>query len=217
MTEHLSKTGAFAAAIARRYGEVPLIAPLLDMIVRLNPRASGSWTSSFETRVQIAPRVMVTVNAPPLSAVRDLNPVHEWGAPAEIVRRLTHRRQRLEPLAAPTPADLHTLRTPAESMAAFGRTPAPAVAMHAGLSPGALPMTVCRRTGATQAGRAGEEQRRGGSTPPAPERHASSRAHDDERKGGRAPAGIELEQLTDKVMRAIDRRIVAYRERTARS
>ena len=56
MTEHLSKAGAFAAAIARRYGEVTLVAPLLDMIVRLNPRASGSWTSFFETRVQIAPR-----------------------------------------------------------------------------------------------------------------------------------------------------------------
>lgn len=217
MTEHLSNPGAFAAAIARRYGEVPLIAPLLDMIVRLNPRASGSWTSSFETRVQIAPRVMVTVNAPPPLAVRDLDPVHEWRAPAEIVRRLTHRRQRLDPSAVPTPADLHTLRTPAGSAEGFGRTPAAAMAMQPGLSPGSLPMTVYRRTGATQAGSDGAEQRRGGSTPPAPERHASSRTHVDERQGGRAPAGIELEQLTDKVVRAIDRRIVAYRERTARS
>ena len=102
-------------------------------------------------------------------------------------------------------------------MAALGRTLAPAVAMQAGLSPGALPMTVCRRTGATQAGSAGKEPRRDGSTPLVPEHHASSRTPVDERQGGRAPAGIELEQLTDKVVRAIDRRIVAYRERTAQS
>ena len=217
MTEHLSKAGAFAAAIARRYGEVPLIAPLLDMIVRLNPRASGSWTSSFETRVQIVPRVMVTVNVPPASAVRDRDHVHERRASAEIVRRLTHRR-RLEPAAAPTPADLDALRTPAAgSMDASAGRPAPTVARQAGPPPGPLPMTVCRRTGATPAGSAGKEQHRGGSTPQVPERHASRRTPVDERQIGRAPAGIELEQLTDRVVRAIDRRIVAYRERTARS
>jgi hypothetical protein len=31
------------------------------------------------------------------------------------------------------------------------------------------------------------------------------------------PPAIDVERLTDKVVRAIDRRIVAYRERTARS
>ena len=37
MTEQPSRTRRIRAAIARRYGDVPLIAPLLDMIVRLNP------------------------------------------------------------------------------------------------------------------------------------------------------------------------------------
>ena len=37
------------------------------------------------------------------------------------------------------------------------------------------------------------------------------------RKTFRDEAGVDVDQLTDKVIRAIDRRIVAYRERTARS
>jgi len=84
MNEHASNVNAFAAAIARRYGEVPLIAPLLDLTVRQNPRMSPARISSFDTRVEIAPRLAVTFvsNSPPSRF--DENGA--TGAPPDVVR-----------------------------------------------------------------------------------------------------------------------------------
>jgi len=215
MTEQPSRLGAFAAAIARRYGDVPLTAPLADMIVRLNPRLPAERISSFETHVQIAPRV--TVNNRPASMFRVLERVrpHQSPAPPAIVERLAHRQRRLEPEAPHRPADLQPARTPPAASLEIPAAPALAVA-HAAAPPRPLPMIVCRRGGETPAATARNEQQDAGS-PQTFERHPSKGTHADAQRSGKVPAAIDLEQITEKVVRAIDKRIVAYRERTARS
>jgi hypothetical protein len=224
MTEHPSNPGVFAAAIARRYGGLPRMAPLVDMMVRLNPRFPAESISSFETCVQIAPAV--TVNNPPAAACWGLEPAGPHFPPAlpPIVRRLAHRQRRLEPDAGPRPAHPQPARTPpagsveipAAPPAAAAAAPPPAAAAAA-RAPRPLPMVVSRRAAATPGGTAGTERRNGGSPQTFERRASSNRTPADERRSGKAPAGIDLEQLTEKVVRAIDRRIVAYRERTARS
>jgi hypothetical protein len=220
MSEHLSKTGVFAAAIARRYGEVPLVTPLLDMIVRLNPRPSVDRRSLFETRVQVAPHIRVMVNHSPGLAVQDLDPgrPQRWPPPQPIVRRLAERQRRVEPGSPTRSADLHRARV--SSLGPTEGPPAPTavgVAHPGALSPDALPMIVCRRATPTSTGTGGNESRNGGGSPQAFERPAANRTHGDDRRSGNLPPAIDVERLTDKVVRAIDRRIVAYRERTARS
>jgi hypothetical protein len=215
MTEHPSRPGAFAAAVVRRYGDVPITAPPADMIVRLNPRLPAERISPFETHVQIAPRVTVTCR--PASMCRVLEPArpHQSLEPPAIVQRLAHRQRRLEPDAPARPADLHPVRTPSGGALAIPAAPAPAVE-HAAARPRPVPMIVCRRGGETPAATARKAQQDAGS-PQTFERHASKGTHADPRRSGKAPAGIDLEQITEKVVRAIDKRIVAYRERTARS
>jgi hypothetical protein len=215
MTEHPSRPGVFAAAVARRYGDVPIAAPLADMIVRLNPRPPAGRISSFETHVQIAPRVTVTYR--PASMCRVLEPArpHQSPEPPAIVQRLAHRQRRLEPDAPPGPADLQPARTPSAGSLGIPAAPAPTVE-HAAARPRPVPMIVCRRGGATPAATALTSQQ-DASSPQTFERHASKGTHADARRSGKAPTGIDLEQITEKVVRAIDKRIVAYRERTARS
>jgi hypothetical protein len=213
MTEHPSRAGAFAAAIARRYGDVPITAPLVDMIVRLTPRLPAERIASFETHVQIAPRV--TVNYRPASMLRVLEPARsdQSPAPPAIVQRLAHRQRRLEPEAPQRSADLQPARTPPAGSVEIPAAPALAAA-HAAAPPRPLPMIVCRRGGETPGATARTEQPNGSQKF---ERNASKKTHADAHRSGKAPAGIDLEQITEKVVRAIDKRIVAYRERTARS
>jgi hypothetical protein len=220
MSEYLSKTGVFAAAIARRYGEVSLVAPLLDMIVRLKPRLSVDRRPFFDTRVQVAPHIRVTVNHSPSLAAQDLEPgrSRRWRAPQPIVRRLAERQRRVEPGSPTRSADLHPARV--SSLGPTEGPPAPravGVSQPDALSPAALPMIVCRRATPTPAGTGGNESRNGDGSPRAFERPAGSRTQGDDHRSGNVQPAIDVERLTDKVVRAIDRRIVAYRERTARS
>lgn len=213
MNEHASNVNAFAAAIARRYGEVPLIAPLLDLTVRQNPRMSPARISSFDTRVEIAPRLAVTFvsNSPPSRF--DENGA--TGAPPDVVRRLARRQHRLESPATPPSADL--LVRPAPTLTSPRRVvgEAPEIARHAGTRLAALPMILCRQTTAPTVEGSAPENSHSAIGPPAA-RQKPTRTHADEGSRKQPIASVDVDQLTDKVIRAIDRRIVAYRERTAR-
>jgi hypothetical protein len=217
MTEHLSRTGEFARAIVRRYGEGPLMAPLLDMIVRLNPRRAQVRISRFDTQMLIAPRIGITLrNDPQPSAVRAGSPDGS-GLRSEVVRRLTDRHRRLDATITGEAPDPGPARASVIVSAAGTRLPVADVGRHSGASPAPLPMTVCRPTIAAAVETGGSEPRHPGARPPQTSERptaALARAGESSRAGAFGSANVE--QLTDKVIRAIDRRIVAYRERTAR-
>jgi hypothetical protein len=218
MNEHASNVSAFAAAIARRYSEGPLMTPLLDLTVRLNPRTSPAQISSFNTRVEIAPRLAVTfVNNPPTSRLDETGDRPRSAARPEVVRRLASRQHRLESPATQPAVDLRP--RPAPTLASTSpavRTEASEKARHRGVHQPALPMILCRRTRAPAVEGGANENSHGANHP----QTAGWQRPMQRRSEGAQPqaiAGVDVDQLTDKVIRAIDRRIVAYRERTARS
>jgi hypothetical protein len=219
MTEHLSKAGAFAAGIAHRYGDVPLMAPMLDMIVRLNPHPSVDRRSLHETCVQVAPQIVVTLNRPPRLVVDgpDRGRSDRSPTPPGIVRRLAQRQQRVEPGSPARPLDLQPPRTTALGPIESPPAPTTSAGQPGPPSASAVPMIVCRRATPTPGATSGNDTRAGGGSPQAFERQAGNRRQADQRRTADAPPAIDVERLTDKVVRAIDRRIVAYRERTVRS
>jgi hypothetical protein len=219
MNEHTSNVSAFAAAIAGRYGEGPLIAPLLDLTVRLNPRMSPARITSFDTRVEIAPRLAVTfVNNPPTSRFEETGAPAGPGVRPDVVRRLARRRHRVESPATPPATDLRARPAPrpASTPRVFGAD-APETARHSGSRQPTLPMILCRPTRAA-AVEAGRTENSPSAHPPATAgRPKPTRTRVDGSSPQQPVASVDVDQLTDKVIRAIDRRIVAYRERTARS
>jgi hypothetical protein len=216
MNEPRLKAGAFAAAIVRRYGDGSLFAPMLDMTVRLTPQAPPARISSFHTRVEIAPRIAVTVmNQPAPPSVRDARPPHTSAVHADVVGRLVNRQRRSEIDVKQTAADLHPARVLAvgRSQDTFGGQ-ASESPRHIGASPVPLPMTLCRPAKSVPV-EDQRERRQGGSNSQVLDGQTRTRTRAAETATAAVPAPINVDQLTDKVMRALDRRIVAYRERTA--
>jgi hypothetical protein len=218
MNEPMSNAGAFAAAIAHRYRERPLIAPRLDLTMRLNPRTPAAQIFSFNTRMEIAPRLALTlVNNLPTSRLGETGDRRRLARRTEVVHRLASRQRRVESPASRPAVDLRPRAAPthASTSPAVG-TEGSETARHRAVHQPPLPMVLCRPTSVPAVEGSAKENSHSAKYPQTAGRQRRIQG----RSVGAQPqaiASVDVDQLTDKVIRAIDRRIVAYRERTARS
>jgi len=183
----------------------------------------------YYTRLHLAPRLALTVLAQPWmsepqpaeATITKDHPSRQTGAPAhswddastrqprvriettaveQVVRRLVRRGERIESVDAPRPRSLQSARPE-------GRPDTPRGAVVSSRQP---VERVVRRTAVSQptphpmfAG--------GRPAPPVVEWPSSPTSIQ-----SREPAPVDLDRLTERVVQAIDRRVLAYRERTGR-
>jgi hypothetical protein len=206
----------FAAAVRARQGQRAAAVPALKAAVLLVPRArDAAWHLHVaETRVNVAPRIALTVVAAP-AAERTPGPAPVAATAPVVLARLRHststarvtealtlvrhastRGVRVEPGASPAAAPIPSVQPLAQAPAAAATMPAPA-------APPPPPLVVARPVL---------------SAPGLPALAAMEPARDG-RRNGAAPAvpgttpTIDVERITDSVLGALDRRLIAHRER----
>jgi hypothetical protein len=188
----------FASTVMRRYATWQAVQAFMEMILRRSLPAVILRSFYQQSHVHVAPRFPLTVVTGQVGGADEAVPSGPLTSPPRVhgvietlVRRLTAREARIEAVPVTGPASLGEVVTSVSASVAAAAGPMPLI-VYRTPSGGTHGSHIERVPG-----------------PPRPRPADCPRP--------KAPSDVDISHLTDKVMQAMDRRIVAYRERTGRA